>query len=221
MRKNIFIVIFTVIFISILYYVDAALKVNYLSKVLIKFGLLILSFVLGKLIGLDYSFLKPQKIKAYKKGLIVSVIAFASIIIGFLVIKNFLDYQVMINEFQNKYELTGIKFFIASTYLVVVNGFLEEYFFRGYIFFNLNNKYFAYIFSSLAFSVYHLSNFKNWFKNDALMIIPVVGLFLSGILFNYLDSKSEDIYNSYIPHFFADLAIVIIGYFIIFWKIEF
>lgn len=220
MKKNIFIVIFTVIFISILYYVDAALKVNYLSKVLIKLGLLIISFVLGKKIGLDYSFLKPQKIKTYKKGLIVSIIAFASIIIGFLIVKDFMDYQVMINEFQNKYELTGIKFFIASIYLIVVNAFLEEYFFRGYIFFNLSNRYFAYIFSSLAFSVYHLSNFKNWFKNDALIIIPVVGLFLSGILFNYLDSKSKDIYNSYIPHFFADLAIVIIGCFIIFWKIE-
>jgi len=216
MKKNIFIVIFTIIFVSILYYVDATLKLDYLSKVLIKLGLLIISFILGKKIGLDYGFLKPKKTKAYKKGLIVSVIAFLSIILGFLIIKDFLNYQVMINEFQNKYELTGIKFFIASIYLVVVNAFLEEYFFRGYIFFNLTNKYFAYIFSSLAFSVYHLSNFKNWFKSDALVIVPVLGLFISGILFNYLDSKSKDIYNSYIPHFFADLAIVIIGYLIIY-----
>jgi len=216
MKKNIFIVIFTLIFIGILYYVDAALKVNYLNKVLIKLGLIIISFVLGKKIDLDYSFLKPKKITAYKKGLIVSLIAFFGIIIGFLIIRNFLDYQVMIDEFKNKYELRGIKFFVASIYLVVVNAFLEEYFFRGYIFFNLTNKYFAYIFSSLAFSVYHLSNFKNWFTNDALIIVPVVGLFLSGLIFNYLDSKSKDIYNSYIPHFFADLAIVIIGYFIIY-----
>jgi membrane protease YdiL (CAAX protease family) len=122
----------------------------------------------------------------------------------------------MIDEFKNKYELTGIKFFIASIYLVVFNAFLEEYFFRGFVFFNLNNRKFAYVFSSLAFSIYHISNFKNWFTNDLLIIIPLAGLFLSGILFNNLDSKSKDIYNSYIPHFAADLAIVIIGYFIIF-----
>jgi membrane protease YdiL (CAAX protease family) len=99
---------------------------------------------------------------------------------------------------------------------VVFNALLEEYFFRGFIFFNLENKYFAYTFSALAFSIYHISNFKNWFTDNLLIIIPLVGLFLSGILFNYLDSKSKDIYNSYIPHFAADLAIVIIGYFIIF-----
>jgi len=216
MKKNIFIVTFTAAFIGILYYVDAALELNYLSKVLIKIGLLIISLFLGKLMGLDYSYLKPKKTKAYKKGFTVSIIAFASIIIGFLIIQDFLNYQIMIDEFQNKYELTGTKFFIASAYLVIVNAFLEEYFFRGYIFFNLSNKYFAYIFSSLAFSIYHLSNFQNWFENDWLMLFPVIGLIISGLLFNYLDTKSKDIYNSYIPHFFADLAIVTIGYFIIY-----
>lgn len=216
MKKNIFVVLFTIIFVVILYYVDAALKLNYLYKVLIKIGLIGLSYIIGRIIGLDFSYLKPKKTKAYRKGLIVSIIAFVAIIIGFLVIRNYLDYQVMIHEFKNKYELTGIKFFIASIYLVVFNAFLEEYFFRGFIFFNLENKYFAYTFSSLAFSIYHISNFKNWFTNDLLIIVPLVGLFLSGILFNYLDSKSEDIYNSYIPHFTADLAIVIIGYLIIF-----
>jgi membrane protease YdiL (CAAX protease family) len=216
MKKNMFVVTFTIVFVVILYYVDAALRLNYLNKVLIKISLIVLSYILGRIIGLDLSFLKPKKTKAYKKGLVVSIIAFAVIIIGFLVIRNYLDYQVMIDEFKNKYELTGIKFFIASIYLVVFNAFLEEYFFRGFVFFNLNNRKFAYVFSSLAFSIYHISNFKNWFTNDLLIIIPLAGLFLSGILFNNLDSKSKDIYNSYIPHFAADLAIVIIGYFIIF-----
>jgi len=216
MKKNMFVVTFTIVFVVILYYVDAALRLNYLNKVLIKISLIVLSYILGRIIGLDFNFLKPEKTKAYKKGLVVSIIAFAVIIIGFLVIRNYLDYQVMIDEFKNKYELTGIKFFIASIYLVVFNAFLEEYFFRGFVFFNLNNRKFAYVFSSLAFSIYHISNFKNWFTNDLLIIIPLVGLFLSGVLFNYLDSKSKDIYNSYIPHFTADLAIVIIGYFIIF-----
>jgi membrane protease YdiL (CAAX protease family) len=216
MKKNMFVVTFTIVFVVILYYVDAALRLNYLNKVFIKIGLIALSFFIGRAIGLDFSFLKPKKTKVYRKGFIVSIIAFSAVIIGFLVIRNYLDYQVMIDEFKNKYELTGIKFFIASIYLVVFNAFLEEYFFRGFVFFNLNNRKFAYVFSSLAFSIYHISNFKNWFTNDLLIIIPLVGLFLSGVLFNYLDSKSKDIYNSYIPHFTADLAIVIIGYFIIF-----
>jgi membrane protease YdiL (CAAX protease family) len=216
MKNNIFVVLFTILFVVILYYVDAALRLNYLNKVFIKIGLIALSFFIGRAIGLDFSFLKPKKTKVYRKGFIVSIIAFSAVIIGFLVIRNYLDYQVMIDEFKNKYELTGIKFFIASIYLVVFNAFLEEYFFRGFVFFNLNNRKFAYVFSSLAFSIYHISNFKNWFTNDLLIIIPLAGLFLSGILFNNLDSKSKDIYNSYIPHFAADLAIVIIGYFIIF-----
>lgn len=215
MKNNTFIITFTIVFISVLYFVDAILTFSYASKVATKVILLVLSFVLGKKIGLDFTFLKFKGIKQYKKGIIFSVISFSSITIGFFIIKSFLDIPTLVNEFTNKYELVGLSFLIASIYLVFINSFLEEFFFRGFIFLNMKNKYLAYGFSSVAFSIYHISNFQNWFNNNLIIVFPVIGLILSGLIFNYLDHENKDIYNSYFPHLFADLAIVIIGFLII------
>ena len=126
-----------------------------------------------------------------------------------------MDLTILKNEFLNKYQLDGIKFFIASFYLIFINSFIEEYFFRGFIFLNLENKKFANLFSSFIFAIYHISNFQNWFTNYFMLIIPLVGLIIGGMIFNYLSTINEDIYNSYIPHMLADLSLVIIGYFLI------
>jgi len=143
------------------------------------------------------------------------MISFIGIFIAFFILKDWIDLNSIKNDFINKYQLNGIKFFIASFYLIFINALLEEYFFRGFIFFNIPNRKFAYFFSSFLFSIYHLSNFINWFEQPVVLILPLLGLFIVGILFNYLCSLTEDIFHSYIPHLFADLAIVIIGYFII------
>lgn len=216
MKKHFFIIIYSIFFVATLYFVDQILEISYFYKVLFKVFLILLSFIFSKYIfGMSFKYLKPKRLSKYKIGIYLSIIGFMSIFIAFFLLRNWIDLNSIKSDFINKYQLNGIKFFIASFYLIFINAFLEEYFFRGFIFFNFSNRKFAYFFSSFLFSVYHLSNFINWFEKPIILVLPLVGLFIVGIIFNYLCSLTEDVFHSYIPHLFADLAIVIIGYFII------
>lgn len=215
MEKKKFIIIYSLFLVISLYFVDQILEINYFLKVLFKIILILLSFIIGKQYNLSFKFLKFKHIKNYKIGLLISLFTFFIIFIGFMILKEFIDLTILKNEFLNKYQLDGFKFFIASFYLIFINSFIEEYFFRGFIFLNLENKKFSNLFSSFIFAIYHISNFQNWFTNYFMLIIPLIGLIIGGMIFNYLSTINKDIYNSYIPHMLADLSIVIIGYFLI------
>jgi membrane protease YdiL (CAAX protease family) len=216
MKKQFFIISYSLFFVIALFFVDQILEISYFYKVLTKAILILISFAISKYyFSMSFDYLKPKNVRQYKTGIYLSIISFLGIFITFFILKDWIDMNSIKNDFINKYQLNGIKFFIASFYLIFINALLEEYFFRGFIFFNIFNKKFAYFFSSFLFSVYHLSNFINWFEQPILLILPLSGLFIVGILFNYLCDLTQDIFHSYIPHLFADLAIVIIGYFII------
>lgn len=211
MKKNLLLVSFGLFFVCVLYYVDLVLQVAYAYKVLFKLGLMLLSLLLAKWQGWSLSFLGFKSLGHYKKGLFFSLGAFVAILLAYFFLSPYLDVGVMAQEFSSKYRLSGASFIWASLYLVFVNSFLEEYFFRGFLFFNLDNRLFAHLFSAGLFSLYHLSNIRNWFSHDLLFLLPLAGLLASGLFFNYLNEKNRDIYASYFPHLFADLAIVIIG----------
>ena len=216
MKKQFFIIIYSLFFVIALFFVDQIFEISYFYKVLFKISLILFSIIISKnFFAIHFNYLKPKNINRYKIGIYLSLISFAGIFIAFFILKNWIDFNSIRSDFIHKYQLDGVKFFIASFYLIFINAFLEEYFFRGFIFFNILNKKFAYIYSSFLFSIYHLSNFLNWFDRPIILVIPLVGLLIVGFLFNYLCSLTQDIYHSYIPHLFADLAIVIIGYFII------
>lgn len=216
--KKYIIILYSFITIALLYFVDQIIQVNYLLKVSLKLLLMGGVFFINQHLktNMTKNFFTVKKIKTYKIGLFLSILSFISIFIGFLISRSFIDFSTLRQDFFVKYELTGIKFIIASIYLVLVNSFLEEYFFRGFIFYNLNNKYIAHITSSTFFAVYHLANFINWFEHKIFLLFPLTGLIVGGIIFNLLIEKSKDLYNAWLVHLTADVAIVIIGIFILF-----
>ena len=66
-------------------------------------------------------------------------------------------------------ENIGVKssnFIFVAIYISFANSLLEEFFFRGFAFLKLkevSSRKFAYIFSALAFSIYHLAMMIGWF----------------------------------------------------------
>lgn len=52
---------------------------------------------------------------------------------------------------------------------------------------------------------------KGWFS-IYLYIITLIGLFIGGLIFNYLNEKNENIYSSWLVHMFANFAINTIGF---------
>ena len=75
----------------------------------------------------------------------------------------------------------------------------------------LTRKSFAYIFSASLFAIYHIAMMATWF-DPLLFAIMLVGLFMSGIFFNWLNEKNENIYASWLVHMCANFAINTVGF---------
>ena len=43
-----------------------------------------------------------------------------------------------------------------------------------------------------------------------MLLLALIGLAIGGLLFDYVDSKNENIYHSWVIHMFADFAIMTI-----------
>lgn len=216
--KKIYILVSSLITCILLYFVEQALVVSYLVKTVIK----ILFFILIPYIYMK--FMKKQHVSKalnYKKvdkhhlkmGFIFGILSFLIILITYYLLRNIINLQSISMELQSKSKITASSFVFVGLYITLVNSFLEEYFFRGFIFLNLyelKSKKLAYIYSSFLFGVYHIGIFKTWF-NPGLVGLALIGLISIGFVFNWLDTKSKNFINSWIVHILADSAIIIIG----------
>lgn len=217
-KRLIFIIVASMITIVLLYIVDQVLMLNYLTKVGVKFFLFAL-FPTIYILWTKENFLKEsiknrEKITKINLSTILGIVVFLVIIIVYIIVKQNIDIDVLIDEFESKYKINKNNIIFFGLYLAFINSLLEEFFFRGFIFLNLkklNLKKLAYIISSTAFAIYHVANIQNWFSVGLFLFITV-GLFIGGIIFNYLDDKQNTFLNSWFVHISADLAIVIIGF---------
>jgi membrane protease YdiL (CAAX protease family) len=152
-------------------------------------------------------------LKQSKIGGILGAGVMIIILVAYFVLKQYIDLDLIADELTQNSKVNAFNFPAIALYIIIGNSFLEEYFFRGFIFLSLYNKGYtklAYIFSSLLFAVYHVAIFKTWF-NPVIIGIALLGLFAGGIIFNYIDTKINSIANSWVVHIFADLAIILIG----------
>ena len=203
----------------VLFYVEQALVVNYLIKTLVKILLftlipyLYIRFIEKKSIKESIN-LNSLDIGNIKLGLVFGIASFSIVLISYFLFKDFLDINSITNELQAKSQITPGNFFLVGLYIILGNSFLEEFFFRGFIFLNLyklDNKVYAYVFSSVLFAVYHIGIFKTWF-NIWLIGLALLGLIIIGLIFNWLNTKSNNFLNSWLVHICADIAIIIIGF---------
>lgn len=148
-----------------------------------------------------------------KFGIILGLAVLIVVYIGYFIFKGMIDLDMIMNEIANTSKVTKVTYPLVALYITFGNSFLEEIFFRGFIFLQLYSKGYkktAYIFSSGLFAIYHVAIFKTWF-NPIIIFVALIGLFSGGIIFNYINTKSKSIMNSWLVHIFADIAIVSIG----------
>ena len=168
-----------------------------------------------------YFYNKEKEIKKIlipsKKGLLKSFllgIGIYAIILGaYFIFKNIYDFSNITDVLTKNVGVSKNNFIFVSFYIAFCNSFLEEWFFRGIAFLNII-KYVgrkkAYFFSSFMFAIYHILIMKGWFS-PVIFVIVMLGLIIGGYIFNYLDEKNENIYNSWMLHMFANFSINTIG----------
>jgi len=216
-RNNsiVIVVMMSIMFVGILFYVEQVLMIPYLLKTMLKIPMFIgFPFIIKR-------FILKEKMKFYINGKNLKVILLWSILVAsvitvvFIITKGFIDTVLIATDFEERMKITKTMFIFAGLYTIIGNSFIEEYFFRGFIFQSLYNKGLykvSYILSALLFAIYHVGIFMTWFSLP-IMFLVLFGLFVGGLIFSYFVKKTNSVLASYIIHMSADIAIIIIGVF--------
>jgi membrane protease YdiL (CAAX protease family) len=197
-------------------FVDAVIQPDYFIKSMIK-AVLFLAMPIGySLLRKDVSF-RPL-FRFDSKGMTVSILlgvgVFSLILGSYWLIGPYFDFSQVTATLQNNSGVNANNFVFVAIYISIVNSLLEEFFFRGFAFLTLKKhagRRFSYIFSAAAFAIYHIAMMTSWFS-FSLFLLLIIGLFIAGLLFNWLNEKNGNIYASWMVHMCSTLAINTIGF---------
>ena len=218
MKKRSVILIFavTIICCAAMALVDGVFRPGYAVKSVIKIAMFMLVPLIASRIdrGVMYLPLLCPKKKGLLKAIALGAGIYVVILGGYFLVSPFFDFSQIAGALTTNAGVTKENFLYVSLYISFANSFLEEFFFRGFIFTNLkqlSSKKLAYIFSATAFSLYHVAMMIGWFS-PMLFLLVMVGLAAGGIIFNWLNEKLDTIYCSWLTHMFANFAINTIGF---------
>ncbi len=214
MKKKDVVIIVSALFCCILMaIVDGIIMPGYIIKSIIKIiTFLIIPFICCRIFK-DIRFKElfiPDK-KGIGVALILGCIVYGIILGGYHIFKNIFDFSSIAKSLTSSTGVDRNNFLYVSIYISLVNSMMEEFFFRGFVFKNITNKKIAYVFSSSIFALYHVAMMIGWFDIWVFLLV-MTGLFLGGILFNFLNEKFKTVYVSWTVHMFANFAINTIGF---------
>lgn len=196
--------------------VDGILRPGYAVKSAIKIAVFMLIPLIASRI--DRGVLYLPLLRPKKEGLLpamgLGIAIYGLILGGYFLVSPFFDFSQIAGALTANAGVTKENFLYVSLYISFVNSFLEEFFFRGFVFTNLKQhagRMLAYILSASAFSLYHVAMMIGWFS-PALFLLVMVGLVIGGMIFNWLNEKLDTIYCSWLTHMFANFAINTIGF---------
>lgn len=215
-RSAILVIVLTVLSCLVMALVDGVLRPGYAAKSAIKIAVFMLIPLMATRADPDILYLPLLRPK--KKGLLPAIALgigiYAVILGGYFLISPFFDFSQIARALTKNAGVTKENFLYVSLYISFINSFLEEFFFRGFVFTNLKRltgRKLAYIFSAAAFSLYHVAMMIGWFS-PALFLLVMMGLVIGGMIFNWLNEKLDTIYCSWLTHMFANFAINTIGF---------
>ncbi|OZU90189.1 hypothetical protein CIL03_03335 [Virgibacillus indicus] len=209
-----FIIISTLIACAILAFIEHGLEINYVIKTAAKICLFFITIWIYIKIFKDFRFRDVLLIhKMEKKDWIrLAVLGLSSagiVLIAYLALQPFFDAAVIKEDLTNRLGINATGFVFVGLYISLGNSFLEEYFFRGFIFYNLPKKL-GYIYSPVLFASYHIPMIMLWFS-PVLILVCFIGLWIIGLVFHMVNEKNKTIWSSWIIHIFADIMIIAIG----------
>jgi len=208
-KEPAFIIVASIFACIMLYIIEQILLSTYEIKTIFK----IIFFTSIPLIYWKW-FQPAKRMKEKQSGLrlsfALSTAVFSIIWLGFWLFGSFVDFSNILKEL----ELSKNEYILRGIYIIFGNSFLEEFFFRGFIFLNLYESGYrktAYGFSSLLFSIYHIALFQSWFSLWIMLLI-LLSLFAVGFVFDVLTKQAGSFKGSWMVHISADLAIILFGW---------
>lgn len=215
-KKSLWLIITVLICCTVMAVIETIIEPAYLVKSLFKIILFLFIPIISVKLQKEKVFLDSFSLskKALLKLSLLGIIIYVIIMAVFLLTKGFFDYSSLVSSLSQDQNVSHSSFVPIALYISFGNSLLEEFLFRFIAFIKLSeytSKRFAYIFSACSFSLYHVAMIGGSFPIP-LLIFALVGLAIGGAIFNYVDSKNKNIYNSWIIHMFADFALMTVWY---------
>ena len=188
---------------------------DYIPKQILRISLFLIIPMIGiyvlrkSNIKKEIRYQKPT-LKELRVPLLIGIVIFIGTLGGYFVFQFMFEAEGVIEGAQ-KLGITPGNVLIWGFYLSFINSLVEEFFFRGYIFFSLEKRSYtlAVIVSGLLWAIYHVVIFDTIFELYT-MVFTIIGLFIIGVLLAYINRYGKSFINSWIVHIFADIAVVII-----------
>ena len=214
-KKIISIIVITITCILSMAYVERTIKPTYLLKSIIKLTLFIGSIILFSVLYNEniLKLININKNKISPKLIYFLLFVYIGIIVAYLLFQNFIDLQAIKDNLLNKENLNKDNYIYIFSYIILINSFLEEIFFRGFIYQVFNKESYGFmgtLYSSVLFALYHIGIMDSWF-NIILIILILISLFITGIFLEKIAIKYDNVLASYLVHASANLAINTIG----------
>jgi len=196
----------------LLFLVEQYTAISYLWKTLLKISLFVgIPVLVIKKFGGEFGFAKTK----HTRWSLLWGAGFAGVVVAaYFILAQFIDLSHIASEIASL-NINKTNYLLVGAYIIFVNSFLEEFFFRGYLFLNLKDKVspiVAYAFPSFLFSVYHMAIFATWFS-PLVLGVSLFGLAAVGFFFNWLDAHENSLFPSWIAHILCDVAVIGIGWF--------
>ena len=198
-----------------LFFVEQSVGVSYALKTALKICLfLVVPLAYSRLRSGGFANpLRGISLKSVLSGVFVGVASFLAVIVAYRLLSASIDLAGISTELEMKLGITALNFIFIGLYIMFVNSLLEEYFFRNIVLLGIlreGRRLTAYLYSSILFSLYHMSIFMQWFEGK-ILFLSLFGLFVIGIIYSYMNEKSGHFVSSWIAHAIADMAIITIG----------
>ena len=216
--KTLYLIISVIICAVAMCFVDSVIKPQYFVKSIIKLCLFLIIpcvyFVINKSQQIIIKTLFGFNSKSFITSICLGIISYAAIVVGYFLLKKSFDFSTIAEKLTENAGVSANNFLYVSLYISFVNSFLEEIFFRGFAFIllrNLTSKRFAYLFSALLFAIYHTGMMVGYY-GFGVLLLTISGLFAAGMMFNFLNERSGNIFTSWFVHMFANFGINTVGF---------
>ncbi|MBO0586716.1 CPBP family intramembrane glutamic endopeptidase [Sporosarcina sp. E16_8] len=208
-------IVLSLLSIAFLLWIDQSVEVAYIWKTMAKMILfLILPLILFRKVGFPFLRLRQTDRKSMMTAIGSGVAIMGFIIVAFIFLQPFIDIAALLADLASA-GITTTTFPFIALYILFGNSMLEEFYFRGLLPNLVGKSLIRFILPSFLFAIYHITIFLPWF-NPALLILAVTGLWVGGVIFQLANEKSGTILPSWTIHMCADIGVLLIGVYIMY-----
>lgn len=211
MRKRMILV--PTIAITLLLIIEQVLEIPYLWKTIMKI-LIFLAVPIFLMKMLKFNFLRPNIAakKSTKLAFVLGILVMVTVLASFFILQNYINLDSILSDLESRVGISSAVFPFVAIYILLGNSFLEEFFFRGLLVDLYKESRIKWVLPSFLFAIYHIAIFLPWF-DWPILLTAVGGLFLGGLIFQWMNEESGTIYPSWIIHIFGDVGVLLVGFY--------